>query len=250
MTVDSIGGVWTYALELARALEPYGIEIAFASMGGRLSREQYDQVVTRKNVRLFESAYRLEWMDDPWGDVDRAGDWLLQIAARVRPDIIHLNGYSHAVLPWNAPVLVVAHSCVLSWWRAVKQGDAPSRYDQYRARVAAGLAAANLIVAPSVAMRDALAADYGANFNRRSWRLPVPGAIKGCGSQCALSWKNYACRDCAAIGAHCYFRFACPLRAIRFIRAGSGIKLLRIGSRRHPEFSGNMAWLGHFRAVR
>jgi len=165
VTVDPIGGVWTYALELARALEPYGIEIAFASMGGRLSREQYDQVVMRKNVRLFESAYRLEWMEDPWDDVDRAGDWLLQVAARVRPDIIHLNGYSHAVLPWNAPVLVVAHSCVLSWWRAVKQGDAPSRYDQYRARVAAGLAAANLIVAPSVAMRNALAANYGANFN-------------------------------------------------------------------------------------
>ena len=64
-------------------------------------------VVTRKNVRLFESAYRLEWMEDPWDDVERAGDWLLEIAAR-GPDIIHLNGYSHAVLAWNAPVLVVA----------------------------------------------------------------------------------------------------------------------------------------------
>src|SRR2546423_6539514 len=84
MTVDSIGGVWTYALELARALEPYGIEIAFASMGGRISREQYDQVVTRKNVRLFESAYRLEWVEDPWGDGDRGGHWVLPIAARGR----------------------------------------------------------------------------------------------------------------------------------------------------------------------
>lgn len=164
MTVDPVGGVWTYAIELARALEVYGIEITLASMGGRLTREQRREVVARKNIRLFEAAYRVEWMDDPWNDVDRAGDWLQEIAVRVRPDLIHLNGYSHAALPWRVPVLVVAHSCVLSWWRAVKNNDAPAQYDHYRARVAAGLAAANLVVAPSAAMRDALAVHYGAKF--------------------------------------------------------------------------------------
>ena len=109
MTADPIGGVWTYALELARALESHGIQIALASMGARVTREQYQQVLARKNVRLFESTYRLEWMDDPWDDVDRAGDWLLQIAERTRADLIHLNDYSHAALPWAAPVLVAAH---------------------------------------------------------------------------------------------------------------------------------------------
>ncbi len=160
MTVDPIGGVWTYALELARALEPRGIEIVLASMGARLSREQYARVLLCKNVWLFESAYRLEWMDEPWDDVDRAGDWLLDLAKRVRPDLIHLNGYSHAVLPWERPVLVTAHSCVLSWWRAVKKQQAPSQYAEYRVRVAAGLAAADCVVAPSAAMRAALAANY------------------------------------------------------------------------------------------
>jgi glycosyltransferase involved in cell wall biosynthesis len=120
MTVDPIGGVWTYAIELARALEAHGIEIALASMGAHLTPEQYQQVLARKNLRLFESGYRLEWMVDPWDDVDRAGDWLLKIAERFRPDLVHLNGYSHATLSWDAPVLVVAHSCVLSWWHAVK----------------------------------------------------------------------------------------------------------------------------------
>ena len=164
MTADPIGGVWTYALELARALESHGIQIALASMGARVTREQYQQVLARKNVRLFESRYGLEWMDDPWDDVDRAGDWLLQIAERTRADLIHLNDYSHAVLPWSAPVLVAAHSCVLSWWRAVKNEEAPGKYDEYRARVAAGLTAADLLVAPSIAMRDTLVA----NYNRRA----------------------------------------------------------------------------------
>src|SRR5215216_93664 len=165
MTADPIGGVWTYAVELAGAFEPRGIEIVLASMGAHLSREQHQEVLARKNIRLFESVYRLEWMDDPWDDVDRAGDWLLQIAERVRPDLIHLNGYSHAVLNWNAPVLVAAHSCVLSWWHAVKNEEAPARYDEYRARVVAGLAAADSVIAPSVAMRDAMALHYGAEFS-------------------------------------------------------------------------------------
>jgi glycosyltransferase involved in cell wall biosynthesis len=54
---------------------------------------------------------------------------------------------------------------VLSWWRAVKNEEAPARYNEYRARVAAGLAAADLVVAPSVAMRDALALQYDGHCN-------------------------------------------------------------------------------------
>lgn len=204
MTVDPIGGVWTYALELAGALEPYGIEVALASMGGRLSREQYEQVVARKNLRLFESAYRPEWADAPWADVDRAGDWLLQIAERFHPDLIHLNGYCHAVLSWNMPVLVVGHSCVLSWWRAVKGDDAPAQYDEYRARVGAGLAAADLVVAPSPAMRDALRFHYNANtdciviLNGRDARLFSPAEKLPLIFACGRMWdeaKNFQILD-------------------------------------------------------
>src|SRR4051812_33337443 len=164
MTVDPIGGVWTYALELARALEPHGIEIVLASMGAPLSPGQYVELAARKNISLFETPSRLEWMDDPWDDVDRAGDWLLGIAERLGPDLIHLNGYSHAPLPWQRPTLLTAHSCVLSWWQAVKKEPAPPQYAEYRARVAAGLAAADCVVAPSVAMRDALVANYDSRF--------------------------------------------------------------------------------------
>jgi glycogen synthase len=204
MTVDPIGGVWTYAVELARALEVYGIEITLASMGGRLTPDQHRQVVARKNIRLFETTYRLEWMDDPWKDVDCAGDWLQEIAAHVCPDVIHFNGYSHAALRWDVPVLVVAHSCVLSWWRAVKNNDAPARYDQYRARVAAGLAAANLIVAPSAAMRDALAIHYGTRLNCIVIRNGRDSRLFHCGHKtdlifsCGRIWdaaKNLALLD-------------------------------------------------------
>ncbi|NJL95480.1 MAG: glycosyltransferase family 4 protein [Anaerolineae bacterium] len=40
MTTDTIGGVWTYSLELARALPPAGITINLATMGAPLRPEQ------------------------------------------------------------------------------------------------------------------------------------------------------------------------------------------------------------------
>src|SRR6059058_2367419 len=153
MTADTVGGVWTYAIELIRALPD--VDFALATMG-RPIRE----VPALPNVTGFESNYALEWMDNPWCDVDRAGEWLREIAREFRPDLIHLNGYTHAALDWNLPVIVVAHSCVLSWWRAVKASDAPAAYGEYQRRVTAGLRAADLVVAPTAAMLHALGDHY------------------------------------------------------------------------------------------
>jgi glycosyltransferase involved in cell wall biosynthesis len=161
MTADTIGGVWTYAIELARALRPRGVHVVLATMGRRLDRAQRSEVAALANVSVRESDYRLEWMRDAWPDVARAGDWLLAIEDAERPDIIHLNGYTHAALPWIAPVVVVGHSCVLSWWEAVRGGDRPDEWDVYAGRVREGLEAADAVVAPSHAMARLLARHYG-----------------------------------------------------------------------------------------
>jgi glycogen synthase len=161
MTADAVGGVWTYALELARALAPRGVAVALATMGARPSRAQRDEARRVPGLELFESDFRLEWMDDPWDDVGRAGDWLLQVERRARPDLVHLNGYAHGALPWRAPTLMVGHSCVLSWWEAVKGEPAPPSWGRYRREVARGLGAAGLVVAPTRAMLAALERHYG-----------------------------------------------------------------------------------------
>src|SRR3954452_11529602 len=141
MTVDGVGGVWSYAVELATALPD--VRFTFATMGAAVSESQRLSLERVQNVTLRDSTFALEWMDEPWSDVDRAGEWLLGLAREVGPDLIHLNSYSHAILPFDAPVLIVAHSCVLSWWRAVKDEPAPAVYNEYRRRVAAGLNAAS-----------------------------------------------------------------------------------------------------------
>ncbi len=162
MTADTVSGVWTYAIELARGLAEHGVEVALATMGEPLNDLQREKADRIPHLKVFESAFKLEWMeDDPWRDVEKAGDWLLGLEERIGPDLIHLNGYVHGSLLWSAPRVMVGHSCVLSWWRAVKGEPAPESWRRYAREVAAGLAAADLVVAPSQAMLAALAENYG-----------------------------------------------------------------------------------------
>ncbi|HEU5022726.1 MAG TPA: glycosyltransferase family 4 protein [Bryobacteraceae bacterium] len=161
MTADTVGGVWTFALELSAALEPHCVEVILVTMGGLPSDEQRRQAARLNNVRLLASNYCLEWMNNPWRDVDDSGRWLLDLADRYDPDVIHLNGYCHGALPFQAPVVMTAHSCVLSWWRAVRGEDAPPEWNTYRRRVRAGLQSANLITAPSEAMLREIERHYG-----------------------------------------------------------------------------------------
>lgn len=160
MTADAVGGVWTYALELCRVLSVHGVEVVLATMGPPPTRAKRDQATSLSNVTLHTSSYRLEWMDDPWNDVGRAGEWLQSLATREKVDLIHLNGYAHAALPWGQPVVVVAHSCVYSWWRAVHGTQPPSNWEPYRHVVESGLASATAVVAPTHAFMRELRDHY------------------------------------------------------------------------------------------
>src|SRR4051812_38058381 len=162
MTADTVGGVWTYALELARALARHDVSVTLATMGPLPSARQSREAAELPNLELVSTNWKLEWMDDPWRDVDAAGGWLLELEQRVRPDLIHLNGYTHGQLPWSAPTVVVAHSCVLSWWNAVKNKPAPAVWSEYQQRVRAGLQATSLVIAPSQWMLSELREYYGA----------------------------------------------------------------------------------------
>ena len=160
MTTDAAGGVWRYALDLSRALAVRGVEVTLAQMGPAASAAQR-QEAQLAGIPVIESSFALEWMDSPWDEVDRAGHWLLGLERALRPDVVHVNGFSHAALPWDAPVVLVAHSCVCSWWRAVHGVSAPSSWHEYRRRVRDGLQAARVVVAPTAAMLAALRYEHG-----------------------------------------------------------------------------------------
>jgi glycogen synthase len=145
MTADCVGGVWNYSLDLAEALGQFGVQVDIATMGPRPSQSQKAQAARIANLRLFVSDYKLEWMD---------------LARDFHPDIVHLNGFSHAGLAWNAPVVVVAHSCVRSWWEAVKSEPVPAYFAEYTQRVSSALRSASLLIAPTNAMLNAIDQHY------------------------------------------------------------------------------------------
>jgi glycosyltransferase involved in cell wall biosynthesis len=166
MTADTVGGVWTYAMELAHAASD--IEFVIASMGRLPSDAQRATAAALPNVTLAGSDWKLEWMEDPWADLLRAGSWLLDLESDHSPDFVHLNGYVHGVLPFTRPALIVAHSCVLSWWSAVKNEPLPQSWNRYHDAVERGLSAVDLLVAPSAWMLGALHQHY---------RFPTPSKL-------------------------------------------------------------------------
>jgi glycogen synthase len=161
MTTDTVGGVWTYAIQLAKSLSRYDVMVDLVTLGPAPEESQRQEALALPNVALHEVSCRLEWMDDPWDDLLSAGERLLRLAEELQPDVIHLNDYSQGALPWSAPVLVVGHSCVLSWHRAVRGTPAGAEWDVYRDHVAEGLRGADLVVAPTAAMLESLQSHYG-----------------------------------------------------------------------------------------
>jgi glycosyltransferase involved in cell wall biosynthesis len=161
MTTDPIGGVWSYSLDLCRELGARGIDVALASMGRKLTASERARAQRLPRLQLFESAFKLEWMTDPWDDVAAAGEWLHKLAQGIRPSVIHLNQFSHGALAWNAPCLVVGHSCVYSWFEAVKGALPGAEWLEYRERVGRGLHGAAAVTAPSAWLLARLQHFYG-----------------------------------------------------------------------------------------
>lgn len=156
IATDTVGDVFAYTVELSAALEAEGAEVVVATMGPRLRREQRAQL----SGRVHESGYRLEWMEDAWVDVSAAGRWLQVLEEEERPDVVHLCSYAHGALPLAAPKVVVAHSSLPSWWRAVHGSDTPPEWGHYREQMAAGLDGADAVVAPTRAMLEELECDH------------------------------------------------------------------------------------------
>jgi glycogen(starch) synthase len=206
MTGDTVGGVFTYVCELAAALAGRGVETTLALMGRRLTRDQLDAVGRARVACLYTRECRLEWMEDPWDDLDRTGEWLLEVEEEAEPDVIHLNAYADGALPWRAPTLVVGHSCVLSWWDAVHGEPAPPTWDRYRDVVTRGLRGADLVAAPTAAMLAELRRLYDVraetlvlpNGRRRPQRrFPKQPIVLGVGRLWDEA-KNLAALDAAA----------------------------------------------------
>jgi glycosyltransferase involved in cell wall biosynthesis len=103
----------------------------------------------------------VEWTADNVSELACAGAAVAELAAEISPDIVHLNTPALACADYPAPVVVMAHSCLATWWRAVRRDELPS---DFRWRIQAtweGLTRADAIIAASHSFRDSLHDTYG-----------------------------------------------------------------------------------------
>jgi glycogen(starch) synthase len=229
MSVDCIGGVWSFALELAAALPEVSFVLAVAGRAPSLA--QREQVSRAGNVLLEHRECRLEWMQGCERDLAMTGKWLLELDRRHSPDLVHLNDYAHATLPWNKPVLVVAHSCVVSWWRAVHGTDPPAEWDAYRARVGAAIKSADIVVAPTQAFLREITSIY--TPPRKGYAVYNARARRTAG-------RPQSVRDPCVLAAGRLWDEAKNMRALDEAAAGLDANVFVAGELRSPE--GRQAW--------
>lgn len=160
MTADAVGGVWQYALDLARALVPLGYDTTLALLGPTATADQRAAAAIA-GVSVVETGLPLDWLADGPADVTRAGAAIAALAESVGADLLQLNQPALAAdTIFGVPTIAVSHSCLATWWQAVEGGAPPADFAWRIALHGAGLRAANRVVTPSRAFALATADAY------------------------------------------------------------------------------------------
>ena len=162
ITSDAVGGVWSYTQELVTGLARAGHRITLVSFGKLPAPHQTEWMQTVWGLDYRPTEYRLEWMEVAERDIEESRRYLQLLIEEVQPDVLHLSQYCYGDIPVDVPKIVVAHSDVVSWWVAVHgtEPDDTPWIRRYRQHVTNGLHGADVVVAPSRWMLDAVATHY------------------------------------------------------------------------------------------
>ncbi|MHC2103540.1 glycosyltransferase family 4 protein [Methylobacterium sp. CM6246] len=161
MTADAVGGVWSYAVDLAGGLVEAGVGVTLAVLGPDPSAAQAARAEAA-GCRLVRTGLPLDWMATDPGAVTGAGEALARTARAVGADLVHLHSPAFAAAAdFPVPVVAVCHSCVATWWAAAGTGPLPGDLAWRAELVARGCRRADALLAPSRAFADATARAYG-----------------------------------------------------------------------------------------
>ena len=116
--------MWTYALDLGRELVGAGVRVTLAVIGPPPDADARAQAEAA-GLHVRDLGGELDWTADSEAEVAASAARLFALAADLRPQLLHLNSPALAAFgAFPVPVLAACHSCVATWWSAVK-GDAP-----------------------------------------------------------------------------------------------------------------------------
>jgi glycosyltransferase involved in cell wall biosynthesis len=165
LVADCVGGVWQYSLELAGGLSNRGTEVVLAVAGPPPTAAQRAQAEAICGLRIAVLEVGLDWLADGERELAPLRERLLALAERDEVDLVHLNGAGLGDLPTDRPVIATQHSCLATWWQAMRpEAPLPGAWQWHRARMAAGLRAAAAVIAPSAAFAAQIRQAYGADL--------------------------------------------------------------------------------------
>ena len=158
LTADAVGGVWQYAIDLARALGAWDIEPIVAVLGPAPTP---DQQAGARGLRVIPTGLPLDWLCADAAPMLAAGAAIADLAASEEVDCVQLNMPTlGAWATFHVPVVAVTHGCVSTWWEAAQDIPLGSDYLWHRELMARGLRAADLVIAPTAAYGAIIARHY------------------------------------------------------------------------------------------
>jgi glycosyltransferase involved in cell wall biosynthesis len=148
MTIDAAGGVWRYGMDLAAGLRPFGFETVFACFGPLPTAAQVAEAEALGALRICEAP--LDWMVENEAALRDVPDLIAEMARSENVDLIHLNLPSQAAcLNVRKPVVVTAHSCVCTWFEAVRGHGIPNNWQWQLELNRTGFGRADTVLMPS-----------------------------------------------------------------------------------------------------
>jgi hypothetical protein len=87
MTADAVGGVWTYAADLAVGLREAGVEVVLAVLGPPPDADARSRYAG--DLRVVDAP--LDWTAETPADVAHAGRLVAELARAERVDLVHLE---------------------------------------------------------------------------------------------------------------------------------------------------------------
>ncbi|MBR0557076.1 glycosyltransferase family 4 protein [Ciceribacter sp. L1K23] len=160
MSLDAVGGVWRYAMDLSASLAGQGFEFVFAGFGPEPALHQ--RLEAERWGQLLWCDAPLDWMASDAEALAEIPDILRRAIKDADADLVHLNLPSQAAgLQASVPILVMSHSCVPTWFGAVR-GHAPPPDWRWHVDVnRRGLLNSDVAVAPSRSHATQLRRTYG-----------------------------------------------------------------------------------------
>ncbi len=211
LTTDAVGGVWRYAADLSRGLSGRGWPVTVAVVGPPPGAAQRREMA--EGVAVVVTGLPLDWLAED-ADLDRYAA-LAALAEGMDLALLHAPALLGSG-DWPVPVAVMAHSCLRTWFAAVRHGPPPPTYARRATAAAAGFRRAQAVAAPTRSFAATVRDTYGLaevtplHGGRAPFALPEVRRERAVLTAGRL-WddgKNVAVLDRAASGLSAPFRAA------------------------------------------